>query len=389
MKILMIHPHDIFSPREPWTRRIRCIAKNFVEKGHSVKLVFFPVPGKLKPKAASLSAGYEISAFDRSSSPIVFLKNIGRMIRLARWADVIHVQKCHHYASVPAIIASYVKNKPLHYDWDDWEEMIWYESCGRGLFSLCIGLLFRVLERCMLYLADTVSVSSQCLNELALKYGLTQDRIYHAPVGADLEEFNPFVSADSVRKKYNIRDLVVFYVGQLHGAQYLEQFIRSASMVLHKNNRVVFMIVGEGCMENVLKKLTMELGIENKVIFTGSVPPRDVPGYIGCADICVAPFSETAVTMAKSPLKIVEYMAMGKAVVASNVGEVRRMLGGVGVLTEPGSSVSLAEGILKLINENKLREKLGYFARQRAENRFNWEYTSTNLLTAYENAGAR
>ena len=53
--------------------------------------------------------------------------------------------------------------------------------------------------------------------------------------------------------------------------------------------------------------------------------------YHIAADICVVPFRDTKVTCCKSPLKIVKYMAMGKAIVASNVGEVRRMLGGVAV----------------------------------------------------------
>jgi glycosyltransferase involved in cell wall biosynthesis len=99
------------------------------------------------------------------------------------------------------------------------------------------------------------------------------------------------------------------------------------------------MIVGEGFLEKSLRELVKDLGIEDKVIFTGSVPHHKIPEYISSADICVAPFRDTKVTRCKSPLKIVEYMAMGKAIVAGNVGEVRRLLGGIGILVEPEISI--------------------------------------------------
>jgi glycosyltransferase involved in cell wall biosynthesis len=65
------------------------------------------------------------------------------------------------------------------------------------------------------------------------------------------------------------------------------------------------MIVGEGFMERSLRNLTYELGIQDKVIFTGAVPHDKIPQYISAADICVAPFRDTKVSRCKSPLKIV------------------------------------------------------------------------------------
>ena len=78
-----------------------------------------------------------------------------------------------------------------------------------------------------------------------------------------------------------------------------------------------------------------------------------------------------------------ENVACGKAIVASNVGEVRRMLGGVAMLAEPDSASSLADGILMLINNKGLRENLGRFARVRVEEKYNWSNTADNLLMAY------
>jgi len=379
----MVHPHDIFSSVEPWTRRIRSFAGELAKKGHQVRLVYFPL-AKDDTEPRTLD-DYEVIPFRRSPSPVVFMKNILRLSNLALWAEVVHFQKAHYYASVPTVIAAYIKGKPLHYDWDDWEEMIWYESCGKkSQHFFTIGYSFRILERTLPVLADTVSVASQHLRDLALRFGVKKENIYSAPVGAELEIFNPGIDGSRIKKEYNLKSPLVLYVGQLHGAQYIDLFIKAANIVLHKKPEVTFMIVGEGFMERQLKNLTIELGIEDKIIFTGSVTHHKIPEYIAAADVCVAPFKDTPVTRCKSPLKIVEYMASGKAIVASNVGEVRRMLGGVGILTPPGDFHAIAEGVLRLLRDDKLRGNLGRFARKRAEEKYNWKMSADNLLTAYE-----
>jgi glycosyltransferase involved in cell wall biosynthesis len=325
----------------------------------------------------------ELIPLDRNPSPKSFVINTVKLIKLCRWADVVHSQKCHHYSSIPVVLASYITKKPLHYDWDDWEEKIWLESCGKGLHSRFIALSFKVLERWLPVLADSVSCASRQLRKLSRRFGVNDEYIFDSPVGADLDKFKPGLDGNWVKEKYNTNGDLVLYIGQLHGAQYVELFIRAANTVLHKSPDTKFMIVGEGFLEHKLKQLVHDLGLENRVIFTGSVSHDDIPYYIASATVCVAPFKDTEVTRCKSPLKIVEYLASGKAIVASNVGEVRMMVGGVGILVKPGDFSALAEGILKLLQNKELRDSLGKYARQRAEERFNWKYTAASLLKAY------
>ena len=82
-------------------------------------------------------------------------------------------------------------------------------------------------------------------------------------------------------------------------------------------------------------------------------------------------------------MKIAEYLASGKPIVASNVGEVKRMLGGAGVITSPGDVQNLAEGITKLLDDELLRKRLRIKARERAEEIYNWENTAENILSVY------
>ncbi|HQP91864.1 MAG TPA: glycosyltransferase family 4 protein, partial [Candidatus Omnitrophota bacterium] len=330
--------------------------------------------------------GTELITLDRFLSPRVFLSNTKKLVRLARWADVVHFQKSHHYAAAPAIIAAFVTGRALHYDWDDWETEIFYESSKRNFNSFIIGSFFSILEKVLPNLSDTVSVASKNLKNMAIRAGKKDQGIFWAPVGADLNKFNPCVDNQQVRSKMGIDGPFILYVGQLHGAQYVDILLRSALIVREKRPDARFVVVGDGFMREDLIKMRDEMGLKKEVIFTGPVLHDQIPFYVASADVCVAVFKDTKVTRCKSPLKIVEYMASGKAIVASNVGEIPYMLGGCGLLTEPGDEKSLAQGILKLTEDPFLRLEMGRCARRRAETFYSWKNTACNLQNAYEKA---
>lgn len=381
MKILMIHPHDLYSPLEPWTIRIRNIAYQFIKRGHSVKLAYFPLYSK-DANNKFFDKELEIITLDRRLGVLRLLRNILQIIKLAGWSDIIHFQKCYYYAALPAIIAAWIKKKPIHYDWDDWETKIFYYSNPK---QILIGEFINIFEKLLPKIVDTISVSSGHLRNLCLKRGVHPERILSSPVGADLQQFRPDSNSSRViKRKYNINNHLILYLGQLHGGQYVELFIKSARIVVENRRDVTFMIVGDGYRRKELNDLTARLELDKYIIFTGSVDHNKVPCYIRDADICVACFEKNDITLCKSPLKIVEYLASGKAIVASNVGEVRNMVGGVGILTVPGDVNSLAKGILTLLVNKKLREALGNYARHRAEKKYNWSVTSENLLSAYQ-----
>ncbi|MBA3064092.1 glycosyltransferase family 4 protein, partial [Candidatus Woesearchaeota archaeon] len=254
MNILMIHPHDIYSSLEPWTVRITSIAQEFVKKGHNVKLVYFPLPaderGKLRCKEFK---EFEAIPFNRGKWS--FVKNIIRMHKLAKDADIIHFQKCFAIASLPALFAAYLRNKPIHYDWDDWELKIYQFSPP----SRIVGFYLNVMETLMPRLVDTLSVSSENIKRLALERGAKEDRIVEAHVCADLKKFNPKIDGKEIKKKYGINSPIVLYLGQLHGGQYAELLLRAVKIISAKKTNTVFMIVGSGADLSRLKGLAKDL----------------------------------------------------------------------------------------------------------------------------------
>jgi glycosyltransferase involved in cell wall biosynthesis len=149
------------------------------------------------------------------------------------------------------------------------------------------------------------------------------------------------------------------------------------------SDQIKYMIIGTGSKLNEAKEFAYKLGVYDKIIFTGYIPHHSLPQYIAIADICVASFENNPVTLCKSPLKIAEYLASGKAIVASDVGDIKRMVEGAGLLVAPGSPSELAEGIIKLLKDEDLRINMGLKARKQAETKYNWRYSAENLERAY------
>ncbi|MAG39179.1 hypothetical protein CMO90_03770 [Candidatus Woesearchaeota archaeon] len=379
-KILMVHPHDIYSASEPWTIRITYLAEEFVKKGHEVKLVYFPLPSNKRGKILKEKhKEFETIPFNRRKW--FLFKNILRMYKLSKWADIIHFQKYFSIASIPSLFAAYLRGIPIHYDWDDWEYAIYKWDTP----SIIYGWYLNILEKIMPRLADSVSVSSNHLRKMTLEKGVAKNKISDSHVGADLKKFNPNNKGYKIKKLHNIKQPLVLYLGQIHGGQYTELFLKAAKIILkEKNIKADFMIAGGGEFLPELKRRNKLLGLKNKIIFTNYLNYDKIPEHIAAADVCVAAFEDNNITKCKSPLKIVEYMASGKAIVASRVGEVPKMLKDSGIIVKPGDEKALAKGIITLLKDKSLRTKLGEKARKRAEEEYNWEVTANNLLKAYK-----
>ncbi len=383
MNILMVHPHDIYAASEPWTIRIVEIARAFVRKGHKVKLVYFPLPpderGRLKMNSIR---EFETIAFNRRRWALPY--NILRILRFVKWADVVHFQKCFAHSALPALFGAYLLGKPIHYDWDDHEYAIYNFKPP----SYTYGLYLNFMEQNIPKLVDSISYASNRIKNLALKLGFKEDFMREAHVGASLSRFNPKVKSGNVLKKYGIdksKHKLVLYLGQLQGGQYAEMLVRAARLILNKRDDVRFMIVGGGFDLERLKHIAYdELELNGKFVFTGFVSDEDVPRLVKEADVAVACFEDNSITRAKSPLKIAEYLAAGKAIVASNVGEVPHMLAGNGILTRPGDIRDLARGIELLLDNETLRKELEVKARKRAEEAFNWDVSADNILELYK-----
>lgn len=386
MRILLIHPHDIFSTNEPWTVRIREIAYELKKKGHTVKLCYFKLPDQIRGIVDhDLIPDIDTIPLDRKKWAL--FKNIRQLTQLARWADVIHFQKCFPLASVPALIASYRTKTPLHYDWDDYEYAIYQWDPPNKLHGHYLNFMETILPR----VVDTITYASVNIKRLAIERGAKEENLFEGHVGANLERFTGKVSGDWARKELDIKHDVplVLYLGQLHGGQYAKLFVKAVRMLKNRGIQFKALIVGGGHDLGKLRYQSQKLDLVDDLYFTGFVNHEKVKYYVAASDVCVACFEDNELTRSKSPLKIVEYLASGKAIVASNVGEVPRMLAKTGITVTPGSESALADGIQKYLENPERRREDEIKARAWAEEKYNWTVTATHMQKAYQRAIAR
>ncbi len=383
MQIMMVHPHDIYHDLEPWTVRITYLAQELVKMGHEVQLIYHLFNPHKNPKAAALHQGYDFHTIPLHRDPMSLVHNFSVMQRIANWADIVHFQKCSNYAAVPAVAAAFLQGRPLHYDWDDWEQAIFEKDNDNPVGS---WIYFQQMEKHLLKVVDTVSVASGGLDKLCKDLKFPEERTFFIPVGGDMDVFNPLVDCSGIREKHKFDKKLVLYQGQLSGSNYVYLYLQAARHLLAKRQDVEFVVVGGGDQLDKAINLTKELGITEHVTFTDRVPHQMVPKYIAAADVVVATFENNSQVQCKSPLKVIEYMSSGKAIVASNVGEVPNMIGDCGLLVAPDNSEEVAEKVSLLLDDENLRKKLGKNARQRAERMYSWKNSAQTLVKAYYKA---
>ena len=148
-------------------------------------------------------------------------------------------------------------------------------------------------------------------------------------------------------------------------------------------------MIGDGPLKSSLQDRIRQAGLEKAVTFTGVVTHEDIPQYLATMDVAVAPYPAIG-NFYYSPLKLFEYMAAGRAVVASRIGQVAQVItdGVNGLLYEPGHRAGLVNRLRELRESSALRLELGKNAR-RASRDFTWERNAERVVAWIGPAVAR
>jgi glycosyltransferase involved in cell wall biosynthesis len=136
-----------------------------------------------------------------------------------------------------------------------------------------------------------------------------------------------------------------------------------------------------------MKRLLKDEIDTGRVIFTGAVGHAEVPALLDACDVLVSPHVplDAGADFFGSPTKLFEYMAMGKGIVASRLGQINEVLTDeqTALLVEPGNANELSTAIMRLAGSRELRETLGVAARQAAIERHTWKRNAQKILDAY------
>jgi len=302
-------------------------------------------------------------------------------VPLIEQADPDFIYQRYARFSWAGVVAANRTKRPLFLEYNGSEVWVgrYWDRVGR------LDLLERY-ERLNLDAAARIFVVSDVERRNLEGRGVASEKIVVNPNGVDVERFRPGVGGASVRHEFGIRDdeVVAGFVGTFgpwHGVEKLAEAIK-----LIPDGR--FLLVGSGSLQvEVQKRLEAEVAT-GRVIFTGAVGHERVPGLLDACDILVAPHVPLVDNSEffGSPTKIFEYMAMGKGIVASRLGQIGEVLvdGETALLVEPGNVDALREAIGKLIGNGEMRRSLGVKAREIAEREHTWTHNAQRVLDAYK-----
>jgi glycosyltransferase involved in cell wall biosynthesis len=260
-----------------------------------------------------------------------------------------------------------------------------------------VGLLYRELarriEQANLEAADLVSVVSEPLRQHVLARGIPEQRIIVLPNGVDPERFRPDLDGLPMRESLGLGDrCAIGFIGTFgpwHGVETLgEAFIRLAQRRPDLSGKISLVLIGDGVRLPVVKNMLQQAGRVGDVVLTGLVPQAEGPAYLRACDILVLPTvpNPDGSPFFGSPMKLFEYMAMGRPIVATSLGQTTDVLGDGrnALLVPPSDPEAMSQAIEHFIDDPDLRQKLGAVARHEVLQQHTWQRHVARLLARIE-----
>ncbi|OGC92052.1 MAG: hypothetical protein A2W25_13765 [candidate division Zixibacteria bacterium RBG_16_53_22] len=230
----------------------------------------------------------------------------------------------------------------------------------------------REIERRLFSSADTVIAVSNQLKDYILKT-VPDSKVTVVPNGVDVEKFSHTGAATGEPDKP--RRFTIGFVGNLRPWHGIDILLESFAGITEIHDDVRLLIIGDiGKMKNQLDDFCQANRLNGKVVFTGAVPQEDIPRLMRQIDVAVAPYPELP-DFYFSSLKIFEYMAAGKPIVASRIGQIDEILENdkTALLIPPGNPAALTGALIQLKNDPDLARRLGQRARLEAQSKHTWK----------------
>ena len=311
--------------------------------------------------------------------------------------DIIY----HRYTGNTFFVAKIAKelNIPLILEFnsfDTWKMKHWSKS--RNVLTGFINehILYNIVKRIENYNlknASLIVTVSEPLKADLLNLGIPEEKILVNPNRVDPQKFNPKIitseKCNELKGSLGIdEDKVVIgfsgTFGEWHGIPQLTEAIDKILKSAPSTN-IHFLLMGEGKFK---PEAESQIGHDENVTFTGVVVYSDIQKYLAICDILVSPHNPQVDgrEFFGSPTKIFEYMAVGKGIVASDLGQIGEVLKNEenALLVTPGDVHELIEAILKLAKDKGLREKLGKQAREDVIKNHTWEKNAEQVMKAVE-----
>ena len=229
------------------------------------------------------------------------------------------------------------------------------------------------------YFDRLLPVSNDIYGTMVKRFGSAKVRTVHNAIDLGRTKINR--PPDEIKRELGIEadQMVVGTAGRMVPVKGYDQFLQSAKLILESEPQAVFVIAGDGPLLGELKGLASQMGISRRIIFTGF--REDVVDIINCFDIFLISSQHEGI-----PMVVLEAMALGKTVVAFEVGGLKEIIehGRSGLLVAGGDPSALAKACLDIWGDDVRRNKIQSAAVERVTNAFSTDTQRKQLLNIYD-----
>jgi glycosyltransferase involved in cell wall biosynthesis len=365
--------------------QVRAIAAALTRLGHQVEVQF---RAALKPGQDRDYLGLKKIPWLRRFGhvPRLVWRNFGLLREELKLLDTFRpdaVLAVSSYANFSALAASRRRRLPLVLFTEaplEYEYHLFYPQYYRYPW------LSRGLEGINVRKADQVVCISEVLKGYLMRYEVPAAKLHVVPNGVEHLTFTPREPDPELLARWPLQDRVVIgYIGSFEFFSDVGQFIALAGKIIAAHNRVVFLFVGHGREDEAIRRRAESIGLGRHFLFTGGMPHHLIPRLLSLMDIVISPYKEDYLFYGSS-MKLLEYMAAGKAVLCPALGQIKEVVcdGCNGMLYEPGDHHAMFHKLLDLIGNKELRGQLGARARQTIENHWTWDIQGAKLALVLE-----
>lgn len=344
------------------------LARNLSKLGHEVQVMSYT---NTKPEGVRT---YTLS----KKSKIKYIIHLTRLVKLHHF-DIIYTRNIV-IGSIGLLLKKVWKSKlilEINGISSDERRLIEKQLTKREKLNSIKIIFFGYFGIFIIKKADAIIAVTPGIKNYLIDHGVDKTKIWVIKNGANTELFKPIEDSNVLKElknglHINNDEKVVLFVGYLAPWQGVEYLLRAAPLIIKENSKTKFVIVGNGALRVKLESLSKELGIGQNVLFTGAIHYDKVPLYLNISDVCIV--LKRKMRSGYSPLKLYEYMACGKPVIATNTEgfEILEQYN-AGILVNPEDSEELSNAIVELLQNKQLREQMGANGRKLVVREHSWE----------------
>lgn len=309
------------------------------------------------------------------------------MLALSLFVKLVHGFDVIHAANPPdnsVFVAALYKPFGVRFIFDHHDLMpeMYLERFEKGGNPLVYKFLLW-MERVSCRMADRIAATNQSYKSIVAKrHDIPAGRIAIIRNGPILSEVGRIAPDPDLRQRAGT---LLGFVGVMAPQDGVDYLLRAVHQLVYELKRedVYCVIIGKGSALEELKQQAQELKLEHHVWFTGFIPEADKLRYLSTVDICLDPDPSNPFNDRCTMIKMMEYMAMGKPIVAFDLPEHRVSADDAALYARPNDELDFARQIARLADHPELREQMGRRGLERIEQQLEWKHQAQKLLALY------